>query len=127
MISRAFVVSIVVTLIALALWACSSDSSHDGGASSCPADLPAACPAAPPSFKADIEPLIERRCWGCHANGGVATPAHDFSTYDDIYRQRSAMLNQVYACNMPPADAGQLTPEERASLLSWFVCKSPDN
>ena len=41
--------------------------------------------------------------------------------------QRGPMLNQVYACNMPPDDAGQPTPEERAILLGWFVCKAPNN
>jgi uncharacterized membrane protein len=80
-----------------------------------------------PSFKTDVEPIFEQRCWSCHANGGVEAAAHDFSTYDRIYGQRSSILNQVYACRMPPADATPLTGEERSKLLAWFVCKAPNN
>lgn len=102
-------------------------SREESPPAACPNDLPAACPAAPPSFAATVEPVFERRCWTCHTDGGVAASAHDFSTYDRIYAQRSSILNQVYGCEMPPEDAGQLTAEERAAFLGWFVCKAPNN
>jgi len=112
------------TLILLALFDCSPDTSSTP---SCPSDLPNECVNPPPSFKTDVEPILERRCWVCHTDGGPAAATHDFSTYDHVFLQRGSMLNQVYSCRMPPADAGQPTPDERAKLLMWFVCKAPDN
>ena len=38
------------------------------------------------------------------------------------------MLDQVYACAMPPSDAGvTLSLEEREALLGWLVCNAPNN
>jgi uncharacterized membrane protein len=121
----------VVVLVALAA-ACSSESTPppaDAGIDpgSCPSDLPSACPSPPPSFKSDVEAIFVRRCDPCHAGNGVEANTYNFSTYASIYAQRSAILNQFYACRMPPADAAQPTAEERALLLGWLVCKAPDN
>lgn len=93
----------------------------------CPSDLPAACPSTPPSFSNRVEGIIESRCWACHGDGGVAQKGNDLSTYGDIFRQRSAVLNQVYSCNMPPSDAGALTADERKAMLEWLVCRAPEN
>jgi hypothetical protein len=105
--------------------ACSSDG--PAGGASCPADLPSSCPSPPPSFQHDVEPIFERRCWACHTKDGVAAARHDFSTYASIASERGPILNQFYACNMPPPDAGQPTSAERAALLGWLVCKAPNN
>ena len=48
-----------------------------------------------------------------------------FSAYDQVYSQRSQILNQVYACKMPPDGAEPLSPEERKTLLTWLVCGAP--
>lgn len=120
----------LIVLGALALGGVYACTSSDGGGSSgsqCPQDLPATCPTPTPSFAGEVDPIIVRRCGGCHLDGGVAQPTRDFTTYDDIFRQRSPILNQVYSCNMPPPDAGQPTAEERAALLGWLVCKAPNN
>lgn len=113
---------------AAAVVACTStpDGPTDAGAS-CPQDLPAACPNPPPSYAAEVLGVFQRRCFVCHTDGGVAAGRRDFSTYDKIFAQRSPILNQVYACQMPPPDAGQPTPAERAALLGWLVCKAPNN
>jgi len=37
------------------------------------------------------------------------------------------VLTRIYGCVMPPASAPPLTPEERQTLLSWFVCGAPEN
>lgn len=103
------------------------DDDAGGDAPTCPRDLPDACPSPPPSFKGEIAGIIARRCGACHTDGGVAQPTHDFSTYEKIAAQRSAMLNQVYGCRMPPADASAPDPAERAALLGWLVCRAPDN
>ncbi len=128
--------ALALALTMLSLEACSSDqmtpsSSSSSGAAdaapACPSDLPSACPATVPSYKEEVQGVIVSRCWGCHADGGVAQRGNDLSTYDDIFKQRSAVLNQVYACQMPPSDAGALSPAERAALLAWLVCKAPNN
>lgn len=125
---RAFALALAM----LSLEACSSEmatpsSSSSSGSSTCPSDLPAACPATVPSYEGEVQSVFVSRCWGCHADGGVAQQGNDFSTYDDIFEQRSAVLNQVYACQMPPSDAGALSPAERQALLAWLVCKAPNN
>ena len=125
--------SVALALAMLCLEACSSstppnDTAGDAGpASTCPSDLPGTCPMPTPSYKDQAQGVIESRCWQCHADGGVAQQGNDFSTYDQIFRQRSGILNQVYSCQMPPSDAGPLTAEERAILLGWLVCRAPDN
>jgi hypothetical protein len=97
-----------------------------GGGSSCPNDLPSACPANPPSYSNDIAQIISNRCFPCHAPGGVeaTTP---LTTYQQVFNQRSAVLDQVYHCNMPLAGAPTLTPTQRTDLLTWLVCNAPNN
>jgi hypothetical protein len=125
--------SAIVVLLAAA--ACTGKSSGGGGsgdagaeaATSCPNDLPDTCPMPTPSYAGSVSAIITDKCNGCHADGGVGQSTEDFSTYDRIHSRRGPMLNQVYACLMPPPDAGQLTPSERAQLLGWLVCEAPDN
>ena len=118
-----------IALGAAAAWcaivACSSPSSGD--ASRCPNDLPKSCPTPEPSYANDIVPLVKERCFPCHDTGGAAGPKFDYSTYAGVYQNRVNILNRVYACTMPPADAGQPTKTERETLLGWLVCKAPDN
>lgn len=95
----------------------------DGG--SCPNDLPADCPTPAPTYADDAAPIIEARCFECHGPGGVAQPRRDFTTYDGVFAQRGPMLNQVYACRMPPEGAMPLLPDERTVLLQWLVCGAP--
>jgi hypothetical protein len=103
------------------------DASAD--ATECPQDLPASCPSPPPSYATDVLPVIERRCWMCHSDGGIEDQLHDFSTYDHIFAQKGPILTQVYGCLMPLLDGGgtPLTPDERKAMLGWLVCGSPNN
>jgi hypothetical protein len=121
-------------LALLAAAAACTTKSGDGGsgdagaeAGACPNDLPDTCPTPTPSYAGSVSGIITNRCNGCHADGGVGQSTEDFSTYDRIHSHRGPMLNQVYACVMPPPDAGQLTPTERAQLLGWLVCEAPNN
>jgi len=107
--------------------ACSSETPAQSDAGFCPSDLPASCPADAPSWSKEISDVIARRCLGCHGDGGVASVTRDFTTYDKVFVQRSPILNQVYACQMPPSDAAPLTDAERADLLAWLVCRAPNN
>ncbi len=98
-----------------------------GTGAACPQKLPASCPAQPPSYAADISPLIATRCLQCHGPGGVAYPDRDFSSYTKVYAQRRNMLGMVYACKMPPPGATPLSVQELQDLLAWFVCNAPNN
>jgi hypothetical protein len=111
-------------LVAAAPCGCGSDGT---ATAACPQDLPQTCPSPSPRFAADVQPIFERRCWRCHTGSGEAAASHDFSSYDRIFGQRSAILNQVYACRMPPSEATPLAAEERAALLGWLVCKAPND
>ena len=51
----------------------------------------------------------------------------DFTTYQNVFVQRSAILTQTYSCRMPPEGETGPTDPERASLLGWLVCGSPNN
>jgi hypothetical protein len=94
----------------------------------CPNDLPSACPTPAPSWDADggVSALIADHCVECHRAGGLAFDK-PFSDYAHVYQYRSAILNQVYSCYMPPPDAGTLASSERRLLLGWLVCGAPNN
>jgi len=104
------------------LGACQSASQSPG----CPQDLPTACPAAVPSYQQEVAPLIARECATCHGPGGVESQ-RDLSTYTFVYANRSPVLNQIYACIMPPSGAAALQSADRLLLLTWLVCGSPNN
>jgi hypothetical protein len=108
-----------------------SCSPHDpapgtDAATSCPNDLPTACPSKIPSYKDDVAFVFELHCNTCHGEGGSAE-GRPLVTYDDVYRQRGSVLNQIYNCHMPPETERPLTAEQRADVLAWLVCKAPNN
>jgi hypothetical protein len=120
---------VVMAGVAMAGVACSGSSSSSGGAtgeSSCPNDLPA-CPASsPPSYQTDVQPVIKERCTACHFAGSTIAKL-DFTSYPSVYQNRGPILDQLYACNMPPSTAPAPTPAERATLLTWLVCGATNN
>jgi hypothetical protein len=121
---RAVVLAFLAAPIA---WACTSHpSTPDADAGSCPNGLPT-CPSTPPSYVNDVAPIIAKNCLACHGDGGSEVTSHDLRTYESLYPQRSAILDQVYACTMPPADAGPLPDDERLTLLTWLECRAPEN
>ena len=111
----------------LAIEACSGGAPASAG---CPANAGATCPSSPPSWKADVQPIVESRCGPCHLAGGVETKVPhplDYSTYDGVHANYSTMDLVVSNCLMPPGDAGALTAEQSQTLLEWFACGAPDN
>ncbi len=97
-----------------------------GTALNCPNDLPAACPTPAPSYRNEVAPIITSRCLKCHAPGGQEA-SKDFTTYANVFAQRQPILTQTYSCRMPPEGEPRPTDPERATLLAWLVCGSPDN
>jgi hypothetical protein len=111
----------------------SPDGESDAGASvdsdaeaSCPQDLPT-CPPSPPSWASEVQAIINLRCNVCHGVGGIERSKFDFTTYQGVRNNFGSVLNQVYGCTMPPADAAAPTPDERFALLEWLVCRAPNN
>ena len=104
----------------------SSDGAPSGTAAGCPDDLPAACPAVAPSYAKDVAPVIQQACTPCHAPGGEQA-SRSLVTYAGAFANRSAMLNQVHACRMPPANAPPISDTGRKLLQAWVVCGAPNN
>ncbi|HEV3192941.1 MAG TPA: hypothetical protein VGY54_20685 [Polyangiaceae bacterium] len=102
----------------------SASSSTSPGAS-CSRLSPAACVGAPPTHALDVRPILERRCFACHANDGPAAESHDFSRLETVRAQRSAIADEVASCSMPPPRAPPLTESEAATLLRWVACGAP--
>ena len=119
-------------MIAFTLPACNSsqgsagDAGADAGAGPpCLVDLPTSCPASVPGYKTDIAPILRQYCVYCHGPSGLA--GYPETTYDEVYAQRSAILDQVYGCMMPPSGVPTMSAQDRVALLSWLVCNAPDN
>lgn len=92
----------------------------------CPNDTPASCPTPAPSYGTDVAPMLQDRCGGCHAPGGVE-PGRLFATWGQVSAQAADILNQVHACRMPPAGQTPLTDGERQLVLGWIVCGAMNN
>lgn len=116
------------------LGACADDAQPDppdmggaAGSGECPSGLPsdATCASEVPSYALDVAPIIEQRCAGCHFPGNTRT-GRVFASYDDISPVQT-VLTRVYTCAMPPDGAPPLTPDERSTMLQWFVCGAPEN
>ena len=109
---------VLVTMAALA--ACSQAEPQ-----ACPDDLPASCPSPAPTFSADVAPLIQTHCAGCHSPGGQE-PNPLLVSYDTItgsmYRTASQIETQLANCRMPPSEQPPLTSEERQTILGWIIC-----
>jgi hypothetical protein len=107
--------------------ACTGDSSSSGpSTTTCPDDLPAACPSAPPSYAKEVAVVIQQSCTPCHAPGGEQA-SRSLVTYGGAFANRSAVLNQVHACRMPPLGSPPLSADGRKVLQEWLVCGAPNN
>ncbi|MDG2273061.1 MAG: cytochrome c, partial [Halioglobus sp.] len=71
------------------------------------------------SFEADIEPIMQAKCLGCHNDGD--TPLAPFSLVgrDAAETFKSAILFTLESNTMPPPGTPQLTASERARLMAW--------
>jgi hypothetical protein len=85
------------------------------------------CPTSKPSYKNDVIPILEARCYACHSStdGGGPWP---LTTLVDIQDWKTQFISDVQSCAMPPVDAGaKLSSEEATTLLGWLVCGAPNN
>ena len=84
------------------------------------------CPASPPSWSADVQPIVAANCVSCHTPGGAAGSA-PLDTYADVVAHQQSMSGQVYSCAMPRAPNPPLSEPDRWLLLTWLACGAPDN
>jgi len=112
------------------LAACVADGPILTPRADCPNDRPTEddCPTASP-FYAEVAPIFATRCAICHGASGLETK-YQFDTYaevHDVVAVRSLILFQIYNCRMPPSCAPNLSPDERRTMLKWFVCGAPES
>ncbi len=129
---RSGVVASVFALTTLAA-ACSSSTAGPQAPSCAGVTAPDTCPSPTPSWKNEVEPLIEKYCWQCHANGGIDQAMVDLSTYTGVKKNAVRVLQQVHDCLMPnfgatPPPMVYPTVEERNTIIAWAgVCMAPNN
>jgi hypothetical protein len=63
--------------------------------------------------------LVQRRCAGCHAEGGKAE--HPLLEPSALFPERSDVAQRLSGCEMPP-DSTPLPAEERRRLIGWGAC-----
>jgi len=80
------------------------------------------CEGSPPTYARDIVPILQRRCFQCHAGDGVAADDHNFSRFVSFHAQRSSVADQVAACTMPPTSQPRLPQDEAEAILRWAAC-----
>jgi hypothetical protein len=86
-----------------------------------------ACPSTPPSFSAQVNPIIQEWCANCHAPGGTEA-ARPYTTYDEVKSAPPiSMATQVLSCLMPPAGYPLLADADKQVLLEWVACGAPNN
>jgi hypothetical protein len=114
-------------LLGAAGMACSSSPSNAGdagGAAAC--SVASGCPSTgAPSYATEILPIFQQACLGCHSPSGTA--GYDESSYAKVFAQRSAILDQVNDCMMPPLNGPVLTAAQRVAMTAWLECGAPNN
>ena len=73
------------------------------------------------SFEADIEPIMQAKCIGCHNSGENPLAPFSLEGIGNVKSFKSAIQFALEAHTMPPADAQQLTGSEHAKLTAWLT------
>ena len=122
-------VVLAITLAAVGAGACVHESPSVASAGAAPRAQESACHHAlpscagpPPTYTDDVRPILERRCFKCHAGEGVAADEHDFSQVQTLRAQKTALASEVATCAMPPAPEPPVADAESEVLLRWVAC-----
>ncbi len=93
-------------------------------------------PPAPsgPTWHADVAPVVERACNGCHYAGGIGP--FTLETYGDFSAVAAVSLDSIEHDRMPPwlpdptcrtyLEERILTPEEKALFAEWKAAGMPE-
>jgi len=116
------IISLVVYIIA-----CSKPSKNNdpvvvggGGGGGTPVD----CSGAPKTFAADVRPIIQSRCGGCHGAGSGNGPGA-LTTYTEISNAKTAIRAAIESGRMP--QGGTLTAAQKAAIICWVDNGAPNN
>lgn len=87
----------------------------------------------PVTFAADVAPIVQAKCAGCHRPGQAAP--FSLLSYDDARKKSAAIVEVVEERRMPPWHADprhgafsndrSLSPRQRATLLAWVEQGTP--
>ncbi len=80
------------------------------------------CTGPQVTYVADVRPILEKRCFACHAGGGPAAEEHDFTQVETLRTQRQQLVDDVNAHAMPPQGRPPLEDAEAQILLRWAAC-----
>jgi hypothetical protein len=83
---------------------------------------PPSCAGSPPTYTGDLRPILERRCFKCHAGDGAAADEHDFSQVQTLRAQKVAFATEIGTCAMPPSPEPPVPDAEADVLLRWVAC-----
>jgi len=120
-------VTLALVLLAATAGACAHDpppaarAAREPKESSCHHATPP-CAGLPPTYATDVRPILERRCFKCHAGEGVAADEHDFSYVETLRAQKHALASEIGACAMPPSSELPVPDAEAEVLLRWVAC-----
>jgi hypothetical protein len=120
---------LAITLAAVGAGACVHESPSVAAAgapsraqaSACHHALPS-CAGPPPTYTDDVRPILERRCFKCHAGDGAAADEHDFSQVQILRAQKTALAGEIGTCSMPPSPEPPVADAEAEVLLRWVAC-----
>jgi len=102
----------------------------------CPDGGPTSCQNPAPSYSNQVQYIIEANCFLCHnpafGPDQSQSPPLRNGNYSDILASSPDSQGMLQNCEMPPLDDPShpwfpISPDERAILLNWLACKSPDN
>jgi len=107
---------LIAALITAAV-ACSSG----GPSGTCTNTFPSSCTVAPPSFDADVAPVIHAHCTPCHGPG-QQIPTLD--TYANVTKSmtESRIIFVYQMCSMPPKPLPALTTAQWETITNWLAC-----
>jgi hypothetical protein len=97
-----------------------SDNNGSTGFGTSPVD----CSVTPKTFLADVLPLVQASCGGCHGTGSNNGPGA-LTSYTEIFNARAAIRTAVESGRMP--QNGSLTGAQKAALFCWMDNGAPNN
>ena len=104
-----------------------------GGGTSAPGQLPTNSKAGKDFFTKTVHPVLEQKCSGCHAAGGIGNPtwlvkADAAKTYDMIYLNAYATAASRIVVKGVHSGGGapELTAAEKSSWAQWIQLETAD-
>ena len=118
--SKALVVTIILTISVFITISCSKDSGSGGSTT---LDCSTVTNKA---FAANINPIIQASCnvAGCHAAGSVNGPG-PLTNYNQVFNARSTVSSAVSSGRMPQGSS--LSTAQKNSILCWIDSGAPNN